>query len=68
MFIDMLQGMQWAILTCDCGPTFTISWFLPGSPNSQVEAIMASVLVLRGGLGRAQVLSESRDSEQLLLI
>ena len=68
VFIDMLQGMQWAILTWDCGLTFTISWVLPGSPNSQVEAIMASVLVLGGGLGRAQVLSESRDSEQLLLI
>ena len=67
MFIDMLQGMQWAILTCDSGLTFTTPWFLPGSPNSQVEAIMASVLVLGGGLGRSQVLSGSRDSEQLFI-
>lgn len=28
---------------------------------------MASVLVLGGGLGRTQVLSESRDSEQLFI-
>lgn len=60
-------GNQWVELTCDSGLTVMIPWFLPGSPDSQVEAIMASVLVLGGGLGRTQVLSESRDSEQLFI-